>query len=416
MALQVIDVGPDTWAEGLDFGEFFDEPDLVAAALIYLTAGLSSTAGYCLRFHDVPGGDSWFEPYNGNGVAIQDSKAVSLELPPQVDFRRLLSPTFEWPVLAWSIPTTPPDVFPQAVRRCHVRLRDKDNRYRGFYKIVQTGDEPLIENFLTNAYWRTKLWLQSEVERLRRKAGQQAAEFNATKQRIDELLRQRKPNHALAVLATLMTSQHGSQFNRAAVFVPNSNNELQCLYAHGGDDSQSWNDIREFVAEESPTISDLHAKFGGPIPQGDPLHKDLVGERVNLNVPSRIAAVWRSGLSAAPDDETIWMRATTEFVGGNVMSNGFFQRPIATRLTHADPWMAAHRLRNPGSAVFRSRNHQWFLLPWGSPEKPIGIWIFDLACWTRWDEGNDLIPKLCQAQELLKLFSADFELVSWEFT
>ncbi|MDZ4686128.1 MAG: hypothetical protein SH850_13755 [Planctomycetaceae bacterium] len=416
VAIKDISVDP-RYGSGLMFGEYFDDPDLVAATIFHLTSVFPDTVGYVLRYCDVPTGkDPYFAPYDAVGIVNGDRRDPMAGLPLRIPPVNLRGDMQRWPLLAWNEPDGggQSDAHQNAVRRGQVLLRGEGGLPTGFAKIVQSGGVPIPDEEFRLRYCETKMWLDDQVTELRTRKLSLLALVAPTLTAMRDLIAHGQHRLAVGQLAILLTSHvlNGAEFNRAAFFAldPDEFGELSCVMAHGDDSSEASNAERGRIVRAVASALGLR---GLTVRDDLPLARDLVDERVDLNGQSLIAKAWRG--ESIPDDKIIWLLASTRLVGDVVQIPDELAQPIAFVVDHDDEFFQQHRGRNPGSAVFRSENTKWFGQLWKYSDQQLGIFLFDLAAWSRWDYSQQLIPKCRMSNEVLQAVSAGLGSVAWKF-
>jgi len=395
--------------DGLDFAEFWDDPALVSATVTRFARKFSPAKCYCLRLnpiHDTR--DSTFVPYSGTGLP---SENVGLLKP--IIFYRLLFPDETWPVLARLFPD-PGSQHPQEIATGvwfgEARLRSGSS-YVGFLKaVVLEGSTDDKDDKFKIAYSEVKDWLKGKVADLRRTAIWSTAVAKAllesTHDEIARALTASAKIEAIQRLAALITSHVGTGFNRIACLLPAGDGALECVYAHGGDCSESWAKIQDAVVQDVGSPAQLQNRVALQIPPvDDPLYDELVASH-QLRIPSKssclISEIWESKgkLDSLSEANTVADELDADFPVPYILAGKFHLW---------DSWVAAYFPEETGSALHSSKNRNVYVLPWSSEGGALlGLWLLDLGQWSPVDERCDVVPRLKSAKGILEEFSADF--------
>ncbi|HEY4309165.1 MAG TPA: hypothetical protein VGN12_06905 [Pirellulales bacterium] len=410
--------------DGLDFGEFWNDPDLVGAAIRRLLVALQPCIGYCFRLHAVHDGISWFEPYGTTGLV----SVPTITLPAKVKYSRLLiqEPNQErWPILGqWTegISTT---LHPSAIKdSCHIQIRLKSGKtYVGYFKLALNRKLPPEDDEVRVAFRDVKLWLDATIASRERaniwSTPSAVSALASTHEDIEHDIKTGRPKAAIQRLASLLTSHIGSAMNRAILLWPTADDALSCIYAHGGDCSDEWAArIQAGLAHNVRSFSALQGQVSLEMPPiSDPLYRDLAGGNpLRLKDVSTskhlIAQIWRRGGSLewiphenAVEDEPPVIR---ELSDGGMLVSASPMYNIAARFDFNDSWLAEVRNECVDSSFFLNKNGTVFALTWFWERTPLGIWLFDLGAWSRFDLRHDIVPRLKAAKIILEQFSQHF--------
>jgi hypothetical protein len=74
--------------------------------------------------------------------------------------------------------------------------------------------------------------------------------------------------------------------------------------------------------------------------------------------------------------------------------------PIAAVFDDADFWVEDVRAARPTDPIFVSKNGIYFVVPWFSRDKLIGLWVLDMAYWGGILSHPD-VPSLAFTKEIL---------------
>lgn len=266
---------------GLDFGEFWHDPALVANVVLRFSAKFLGARCYCFRLNPVHGTrDSTFEPYNGTGLSSHEVESL-----PTLNFTRLLPANEQWPVLGRWMPdgsdSRHPGFLANGKWHGQVRLKSGDD-YVGFLKAVIVDGTVPDDDIFRIAYREVKQWLDGKREERRRNAiwtsvaAQTSLHSTLTQVKVD--LNQGRRPQAIYHLAAFITSHLGSGFNRIACLLPSPTGALVCEHAHGGDCSPGWaNKVQDAISQEVFSPDQLLALVRRNYPPiADALYDELV--------------------------------------------------------------------------------------------------------------------------------------------
>ena len=409
---------------GLDFGEFWGDPTLVAAALWQLSVFLQPAICYCLRLRPVHAGDSWFEPYGDTGLVTDPT----VQIFPRIPHSWLLvdrAGAEEWPVLAEWLPSgVSPWLSPKLAGAVwHGQIRLKSGRdYVGFFMGAVAGHPAPHDDQVRDAYRRVRMWLDAQLpdrcENAARTSSSRQEALRSTHCLIEDDVNAGRPRVGLQRFATLVTSHLGTGFNRIACLARTSEGVLTCVHAHGGDCGEKWSAQVQFpLANEVRTMEQLQGRVGLRIPPfDDPLYCDLADRHpLSLATVSSsdhlIANIWRRGgtLEWLPKDNAI----EGDLIMGERTSGGAVRIApmynIAARFDLADPWLAEWRSQHPDSALFRSKNGTIFAFAWSFERRLLALVLLDLGFWNEFRLRLDVVPRLKSAKLMLDEFAYHFK-------
>jgi hypothetical protein len=428
---------------GLDFGDFFEDAGLVNAALRKLAGQLDPTiCCYCLEFHSVEGGRSWFKPYGCdrqlNGL-VTDGQ---VQVPPQIFYDRLVRQRQSdnecdfWPTVAkWQLNGDDPNNMPAILKNAgfHVQMRlQRNEKYIGYFKVAMFGSCSANDEFrIRSAFESVKEWLRGAVAQRRHTRMWLDAEFKRAVLRLQAdvasllVAPPPAPWRALRLLCTLITSHLTQGFNRIAFLTRGKYDDLYCAYAHGGDCTEGFSaGVQRLLAESAHSIDELKDWVDCAVgPSDDPLFVELAGSgKQVLKIPkceqskSLVARIWRDGARlsgvgnaavAAPSGPDIQLpRGVIHWEPSTV---------LAAEIGRDDELLAQWAGSHPESAWLAARNNRFFVLPWHGPERPLGIFMLDLGYWGfgSIELARDVIPRLLFVRAILSEFSADFAGAEW---
>jgi hypothetical protein len=422
---------------GLDFGDYFADAALVSAALTKLAGRLDPIIyGYCLEFHCVQGGRSWFKPYGLNDGLNGLSTEQGAPIPSQIFYDRIVIPKRSddeqdrWPILAkWELNGDDARHMPAAFRNAgfHVQMRVQcDERFMGYFKFAMPGScSPQDEFRIRTAFESVKDWLREVVAHRRNvqlwlNVDFKRAILNLQMDIARQLVLSSSRRRALRLMCTLMTSHLALGFNRLVFLSRQQTAGLHCIYAHGGDCSDAFSDdVQRRIAEDVRAIDELKdwvdAANG---PGDDPLYVELAGTVGDvLRIPdcdrssSLVAKVWRGdGRLADLGDAAIWYPsgAQMDLPPGIVPCEPSLA--LGAEIDRTDELLAGWVSAHPKSAWMASRNDRFFVVPWDGPHGLLGIFVLDLGYWSREsiDPIRDVIPRLLFVRAILSEFSAVF--------
>ena len=243
MAVMEVPLPPGT--TDLNFQRLVSKDLLRETLLRVLGSFPKSATGYCLRFQEVPGGESFFVPCSETGV-IPDPKLIE-ELPPKVPYNRLLQSTWTWPLAAMREKS--------GGTKCGQLRLSSGNSYFGYFKVCdrdgvadyrkQTFSDRLVDGLCAA---RTHLSTMLETTYARRLKRSAERIYGRTRREYERLAND-DIEAACAHVAAALTSHLGAGLNRAAAFLPVEDNTLKCVYAHGGDASGVWAEFEHYLAD-----------------------------------------------------------------------------------------------------------------------------------------------------------------------
>lgn len=414
--------------QGLDFGDFFDDTQLVNTVLSLLAANLEpTTVIYCLRFKYVDNGVSWFVPYNTHGLITDQS----IPLPDHIEYHRLLMADQRWPLLAeWHSRGGKPKYPRRLENACwHGQLRlEANGQFVGYFKIVipEGGVAPSDAEFAL-AFDRVKLWLQHEVNiRLNDKrwfSPEFQSSLDTVHEAIHHFIKASQPRPALQILCSLVTSHVASGFNRVICLTP-SNNTLHCVYAHGGNCSDEFaSQIQYPLSQMARSVPELIRIVNATTPpHDDPLYRDLAAGpnafAINYggNDTSVISRLWLQGglFHGFSSDDVVVANQRVEFgVSENRFTVEIAPTIMAAQLSIEDAAFLEWLKTRPKSPLFGTRNARLYTFIWTTRRVPIGAIILDLGYWAHYDMARDIAPRLAVARALFAEFAFHFDGVSW---
>jgi hypothetical protein len=414
--------------DGLDFGEYFFDAELVRHALGRVLSNLPGCGGFCLRFRPNGSGPSWFEPW------IQAS-SVGIEIPNRVDDDRLIINLFEWPVLATHQPPLPTGMYPEVVEQSYRRagwrgqMRLEANKlYVGVFKLMQfETSKPVDEDTFFDAFAQATILVEHEVNRRRQLLRDTSPGFQqhvcSTRDAIHSAISAGEYQLALRQLASLITSHLSTSLNHIAFFSTREPDDaLHCLYAHGGDGTQDWNRVQERIGLGVVSVKQLQELVKLFKPDDDPYFKACCGSqplRIDSvsTSPFLMARLWRSGgnLDALPYENRL---PILQPVGPTPRppSDRIGTESLALVLSDDDEWVRCVRHSRPADRIFVSQNKTYYVMPWFSPQGDlIALCLLDQGYWTNVDIWKVVVPRLFVARQLLQSFSREFsDLRNWQ--
>lgn len=414
MAIREIKPWSDDDGDGLDFGEYWDDAEMVVRALWKLAVGLQPAVCYCLSLDAVHGGISSFRPYRTTGLITH----AGITLPDGIQYDRLLDKDDRWPSLAeWTscggAPASHPPELNSAVWYGQVKLKS-GAAFVGYFKAAVCTGKPPSDDVVKDAYRQTKLWLDAELSRRREEDPKFKASLSSTRAEIEQDIKAGKTAVAIRRLATLVTSHLSSGFNRILCLVP-VGSDLECIYAHGGDCSDDWaRRIQRPLSEETNTFPELQAKVDPNIPPiDDPFYRDLAGDDrlrlIDVNTSgSLVARLWRNdgNLEALRVEDAIEGDPLPPDIAKNMVLVCAMPN-IAAKIGFSDSLFEEWRKKKPESPLFWSRNGVVYALPWSVDGRLAAIWVVDLGCWSSVCR-RELVARLKAAKAILKEFAESF--------
>jgi hypothetical protein len=404
---------------GLDFAEYFQDAIFVGNALDFFVELLPGSLGYVLR-HQELGEESYFEQYVPRVV----------NLPAKIPQHRLIRDMWFWPILAKHLGTIQgygAEVDSRIINakwRCQVRLQS-GLKYVGVFKALYGGPCDPEDIALLGAFYRTRLFIEQEVSGRRIIKSQLTPEYQrelaSTRTAVGSALTAGNPRLALRHLITLITSHLASGLNRVALFGRVADkDEIECIYAHGGDGSEHWSaEVQRPLGETLKTTEELHAVVQESQEHEDPYFKAIAGDyplRVENVSKSNllIAKLWRNNgdlQSLAPENEVKFFSPPTVRPGQANLDwkNSTLDYHLAAKFDGADEWVREIRQLRPNEPIFVCRNNTYFLLPWRNEQgELLAVALTDCANWDAIDLWRDAVPKLALAGSILSSFSSQF--------
>jgi len=422
--IKEIHVGPDG-QDGINFHEY---PDLLEEGLEKLHHELSLSLGEnetaCYGFELVKNGAaSFFRPLPHFFPEAGLCKPV---LPDALPLDRLVRDHFNWYLLGRCDTFCPADEFAQPMRqflqliRWHALIRIQQGReFVGYFKIAGLGSVP-ADWVILHAFNHTVAHIREEIERRRLRKLLHASEFQSHLHKYIKALKDETDRGvALSHVGDMLTSHVGARFNRCAFFGLVDDDTLRCLYAHGGDGSETWarkvqhpltqhvrsaEELLRFKAQNPDRSDDPYGMAAAP---AWPAEIRGVRDGNNKNLA---AMLWRHNGDVAKlpsRNQEIEHASLLMAHRGSVDRAALAVHPLAAVFDGSDPFVKETG-RFPHDQLFGTRNNQHWLIPWLLQDKILGIWLLDLASWETQRHSHPNPPSLALCQEILQTFAHCF--------
>ena len=415
--MKIVQVGSG-FEHGVNFYDEFNEGVVNQGLRAFHSALLQEhNPCYCLRLDVDVDDHGYFCRFGDITLGSDDDPKPNLpsELPIPLDL--LVIDYWKWPPIAIRDGTPPlanygnPDeselqeFLNRISWQVQVRLQ-REEEYIGYFIAVGLDGSPLPtdRDLITAAYY-TKLQVASLLSYRRVEKTQTSEEFKdrlRTTQRAIENLQGKERSRALQHVGDMLTSHLGAGWNRAACYCPTDDNTLECLWAQGGDGRQPWcDDVQRPIGQSVCQTEGLVYLAGRRVNPGidpyyaatvlrGPLKIENIRDENNSNV---LAQLWRcnGNVTALPSHYRAWEcpppldpHATT--VNRKEIPSG---SDIAAAFDAQDPWVKQITHQRPGEPIFISQNGTYCAFPWHADDRLIGIWVLDMAYWSRIDGQPD---------------------------
>jgi len=425
---RVVHVG-EGFEDGVNFYYEFDE-GIVNHALATLHTVLEQRGHpcYCLRLLVGSDNHGYFCRF-GNVLTPEHVPKPQIPTDMRIPLEHLVPDYFTWPALAirrgslllahygeWL-----EDFLRRVTWLAQMRLQRGDE-YIGYFLLAGLdGAEVPSDRDLKMAAYRTKVEVELVLAHRRVECARTSEEFKgrlrATRTAIEDLCGKNR-SAALQHVGDMLTSHLGARWNRAACFCPVDDDTLQCLWAQGGNGTQEWcldvqrplgehvRDVDELVSLVRRRFMVLDDPYFAAVAYPNPLWIGNVSDRANDNI---LAQLWRArgNIGKLPSAYQEWDLCYTptshqDTIDRNAISSW---GPVAAVFSQEDPWVRRVGQERPGAPIFVSQNGKYWAFPWwahqgGTHEKLIGIWVLDMAYWSR-GVGEPDFPSLSFTKEIL---------------